>query len=137
MKVKGYEVRFDRRAAERYIEALSAGKPLTPPPEGWSPDDLLTLAGCCAALSEYGSALAMRPASAGLHAERKEALADDIRGGLDAIRLGCTTLAAALLAGTYDALVSGDVYEGVAYRRGREWAFEPPFGDAAAGNFPP
>jgi hypothetical protein len=104
MKVKCYSIRFDRARAERFIDALLTGKAL-PPPEGWSADAMLMLAGCCAAMMDVGLVAANQPALAGQHREHQEAQFAHITGGMDAIRLAHKALAAKLLTDACDALV--------------------------------
>jgi hypothetical protein len=42
-----HPIRFDKDAAERRLEALNSGRPIPPPPGGWTGLDILALAGVC------------------------------------------------------------------------------------------
>lgn len=48
---------FDRRRAQKILDAMSTGKPIPPGPQGWSVNDCLITAGVCSFLVwNYGPA---------------------------------------------------------------------------------
>ena len=81
-----FPLRFDRARAVNIIEAIGDGRPLWPAtPDGWSPDDLLTVAAACVALlrglgpielqrkHDWDSA-AVEAALASIHEEHRDAI---------------------------------------------------------------
>ncbi len=80
-----FPLRFDRARAVNIIEAIGDGRPLWPAtPDGWSPDDLLTVAAACVALlrglgrsscsgNTIGTA-AVEAALASIHEEHRDAI---------------------------------------------------------------
>ncbi len=81
-----FPLRFDRARALNIIKAIGDGRPLWPAtPDGWSPDDLLTVAAACVAvLRGFGSielqrkydwdSEAVEAALASIHEEHRDAI---------------------------------------------------------------